>query len=79
MSENSDEIEKYGDPWIDSADAKVPVWLLASYIVLPIWGILTFYFFWNGSLPGVMVNGPWHKLQEAANTTFPFHNENESN
>ncbi|PJD95282.1 MAG: hypothetical protein CK425_09210 [Parachlamydia sp.] len=76
-SDDAHDIEKYGDPWIESADAKVPRWLLLSYGLLPIWGIITFYLFWNGSLSGIMENGHWHELQKAANTTFPIQNQND--
>ncbi|CCB87613.1 MULTISPECIES: hypothetical protein [Parachlamydia] len=75
--DTSHEIEEYGDPRVTSADAKVPRWLLLSYILLPIWGFFCFYFFWNGSIPGFMENGHWHELQKAANTTFPIQNQND--
>ncbi len=67
------EIEEYGDPGIASSDAPVPGWLKWTYIVLPIWGIICFYFFWNGSI-GLFENGPWGQLQQAANTKYPFEN-----
>ncbi len=57
-----------------SNDAKVPGWLKLTYIILPIWGIFTFYFYWNGSA-GWLDRGYWNKLQQAANTTFPFPTE----
>jgi hypothetical protein len=69
-----EEIELFGDPGIATADAKVPKFLLATYLILPIWGIITFYFFWNGSL-GWFDRGYWHELQIAANTTFPIENQ----
>jgi len=65
------EIEDYGDPGIFSADAPVPRWLKISYITLPIWGIITFFVFWNGSW-GWLDRGYWGQLQRAANTAYPF-------
>lgn len=67
------ELELYGDPGISSYDAKVPKFLWATYFILPIWGLFTFYYFWNGSL-GWFDRGYWHELQIAANTTFPIEN-----
>lgn len=69
------EIELYGDPGIASFDAKVPKFLTFSYIFWPIWGIITFYIFWNGSV-GWLDRGYWQELQIAANTTFPIENQN---
>lgn len=76
-SENQDhpEMEYYGDPKITSLDAKVPLFLKLTYIIFPIWGIFTFYFFWNGSA-GWFDRGYWKELQVAANTTFPIENQN---
>lgn len=68
-----EELEEYGDSQIASYDARVPLFLKLSYIILPLWGIATFYYFWNGSTAGE--GGYWHALQVAANTTFPIHNE----
>lgn len=69
------EIELYGDPGIASFDAKVPKFLLWTYLLLPIWGVVSFYFFWNGSI-GWFDRGAWRQLQIAANTTFPIENQN---
>jgi hypothetical protein len=71
----SEELELYGDPGIASLDAKVPKFLLWTYLLLPIWGLVTFYFFWNGSI-GWFDRGYWRQLQIAANTTFPVENQN---
>lgn len=80
IENNSDEtnepIEEYGDPGIRSGDAKVSKWLLATYIILPIWGIISFFIFWNGSV-GWFDRGYWQQLQRAANTTFPQENFND--
>lgn len=64
-------IEEYGDPKISSKDAKVPLWLIATYIVLPIWGVCSGYYYWNGT-QGWLDRGYWHQLQKAAQTTMPF-------
>jgi hypothetical protein len=69
------EIELYGDPGIATFDAKVPKFLIATYLIWPIWGMITFYYFWNGSF-GWFDRGYWHELQIAANTTFPIENQN---
>ena len=71
--DTSAEIEHYGDPGIASYDAKVPKFLILTYCILPIWGIMTFCYFWNGSL-GWFDRGYWRELQIAANTTFPIEN-----
>ncbi len=69
------EIELYGDPGIATFDAKVPKFLIATYLVLPFWGLAALYYFWNGSI-GWFDRGYWHELQIAANTTFPIENQN---
>jgi len=67
----SEEIEEYGDPGIASADAKPPIWLIASYILLPIWGVAWWYFFWNGNVGNGSLNRDyWGELQHAAKTTW---------
>lgn len=65
-----EEIEVYGDEGIESKDAPVPKWLIWTYITLPIWGVITFYLFWNGS-QGWLDRGYWQQLQIASKTTFP--------
>lgn len=70
------EITEYGDPGIRSGEAKIPKWLIATYILLPLWGIVWWYFFWNGSY-GWLDPGHWNELQRAANTTFPIINQND--
>lgn len=74
-SPHEEELEFYGDSGIASRDAKVPKFLIVNYLIWPIWGIVTLYFFWNGSV-GWMDRGYWHELQIAANTTFPIENQN---
>lgn len=69
------EVELYGDPKIASFDAKFPKFLILTYIVLPIWGIISLCYYWNGSR-GWLDRGYWKELQIAANTTFPIQNQN---
>ncbi len=74
---NSDDPEIYGeDPQIASRDAKIPKFLWVIYILLPIWGVITFYYFWNGST-GWLDGGYWRELQIAANTKFDKENTSE--
>lgn len=77
-NELKEEIEFYGDPQIESKDARIPKFLLLTYWILPFWGIFTFYLYWNGS-SGWLDRGYWHQLQIAANTTFPSQNQNMPN
>lgn len=71
-----EEIDLYGDPGIASKHNPVPKWLILSYIVWPIVGLIWFYLFWNGSY-GWFDRGYWQQLQRAAGTTFPFHTQEE--
>jgi hypothetical protein len=57
-----DEVEKYGE-------AGIPTFLYFVYAILPFWGILWFYFFWNGSV-GWLDRGYWSELEGAARTKF---------
>lgn len=68
------DIEYYGDDYIASGNAKVSGWLKFNYILWPIWGIVWFYLFWNGSTVPWFDRGYWNELQKAANTTFPAKN-----
>ncbi len=70
-NEDTPEVEYYGDPSIESYDAPVPTFLKWTYITLPIWGILVFYLYWNGSW-GWLDRGYWRQLQNAAKTTYPI-------
>lgn len=72
---STSEIELYGDPGIASYDAKVPLFLKLTYILLPIFGFIAWYYFWNGST-GWLDRGYWNQLQIAANTTLPYENQN---
>ncbi len=56
-------------PYIEK-DAGAPRWLMWSYLLVPLWGIITFILFWNGSW-GWLDRGSWKELQEAARTTYP--------
>jgi len=69
------DIEAYGDKGITSANAPVPTFLKWTYILLPIWGIIWFYLYWNG-MYGWLDRGYWQQLERAANTTFPVINHN---
>jgi len=68
---HEDDLELYGDPRIASRNAKVPRWLILTYLILPIWGIISMWYFWNGSI-GWFDRGYWHELQIAAKTTYPY-------
>ena len=46
-------------------------WLIASYIIWPIVGLVCFALYWNGSW-GWLDRGYWQELQRAADTTYPF-------
>lgn len=67
---SDEEVDVYGDDKIKSAHAKIDTWLKILYVLLPIWGVASFFIFWNGST-GWEDRGYWHQLQKAANTTFP--------
>ncbi len=54
----------------ESEEAKIPRFLLITYIIVFLTG-LALIFFWNGSR-GWFDRGSWHKLQEAAKTTYHF-------
>lgn len=70
---SSEEIELYGDPGIATFNAKVPLFLMFIYMLLPIWGFFVWYYFWNGSV-GWLDRGYWQELQIVANTTYPHEN-----
>lgn len=66
---DEDKTEFYGDPGISSNNAQIPRWLKWVYFTLPIWGLLSLYYYWDGSR-GWLDRGYWEQLQKAANTTF---------
>ena len=67
----------YKEEPIPSEEHKVPRWLALTYMILPIWGIVAMYIYWNGSVNGWFDRGYWTELQQAANTTFPYVNADE--
>jgi hypothetical protein len=73
---SEEEVLSYGDPFIATKHARVPVWLLSIYLVIHIWGIFWLIFFWNGSEVRALDPGYWNQLQRAANTTVPYKNLN---
>lgn len=66
---DEEEIEQYSEN-ITSANAKVPLFLMITYAILPFWGIFSLVYYWNGS-QGWLDRGYWQQLQKAANTTLP--------
>ncbi|MFI5343408.1 MAG: hypothetical protein ACHQUC_04210 [Chlamydiales bacterium] len=72
---SKEEMELYGDPGIASYDAKIPKFLIWTYILLPILGVFVLVYFFNGSA-GWLDRGYWYQLQIAANTTMPYENQN---
>ncbi len=71
VDENSEEheLEIYGEEGISSDDARFPRWLIITYIVLPIWGFCTLFYYFNGS-HGWLDPSYWNQLQKAALTTY---------
>ncbi|NGX61674.1 MAG: hypothetical protein K940chlam9_01163 [Chlamydiae bacterium] len=57
-----------------SEERKIPKFLLWTYLVLPLAGIIGFFLYWNGS-HGFLDRGYWQPLQRAAHTTYPFEKE----
>jgi hypothetical protein len=66
-----EETEEYGDPRIESFDKDIPTFLKWSYVLVPIWGILIYVLYFNGS-HGWLDRGYWRQLQNAAKTTYPI-------
>lgn len=62
--------DPYSDQEIPSNDAQVPKWLKWVYWLLPIWGIVTFFVFWNGSTGWLDGGQQWRVLQKAADTRW---------
>ena len=72
MNESYDceeDMELYAGGDLASNDVKVANWLKWTYVILPIWGIIWFCLYWNGS-HGWLDRGYWFQLEEAAGTTF---------
>jgi hypothetical protein len=68
MDDNSNDIDTYGgDEVREYRNKPVPQFLKFVYFVLPFWGALWFYLFWNGSA-GWLDRGGWSELQRVANT-----------
>ena len=72
---DDDQLDSYSDGSIASAHGKIPRWLWFFYILMPLWGLVWLYIYWNGSV-GWLDNGSWQLLQRAANTTEPYINVN---
>ncbi len=60
-----------GEEIEELSETKVPRFLKWLYILLPIWGLVWAFMYWNGS-SGVLDKGQWHGLEKAAKTTYPF-------
>ncbi len=61
-------IDEYGDQEVrEYHDTPIPKFLMAIYIVLPIWGILWWSLYWDGS-QGFLDRGFWSELEKAAGT-----------
>lgn len=73
----SGDLHEYGDG-IFSADHRVPRWMKWMYVILPIGGIISFFFFWNGAW-GWWDRGYWAELEKVANTTYPHYQLDETN
>ena len=61
-----DDIELFADG-ISSKDAKISIWLKCLYVILPLWGILWFFLYWNGST-GILERGYWRSKIEKRKT-----------
>lgn len=70
------ELDFYEGGTITSDHNRVPTWLKWVYIIMPIWGIIWLFLYWNG-LSGWLDRGYWIQLEKAANTTYPYINANE--
>ena len=63
-------VDEYGDHEVQEyANTPVPTFLKWVYVILPIWGALWFYLYWDGST-GWLDRGYWSELEAAANTTM---------
>jgi len=50
---------------------KIPKFLIMTYVVVGLIGIGGYFLYWNGS-SGWFDRGYWKKLQEAAQTRYPY-------
>lgn len=48
----------------------IPALLKFLYLILPLWGLIWFYFFCGGSHDTVLDGKAWRQLQQAAKTTW---------
>jgi hypothetical protein len=72
MSDNEPkyEVEDYaGHEVQELVGVPVPTFLKWVYAILPIWGLIWLWFYWDGT-QGALDRGSWQELQQAANTTF---------
>lgn len=66
--ENKDPLDMYAGGEIQEIpDTKIPWYIKLITLVLPLWGILWFFYFANGSF-GWVDRGAWNDLQKAAQT-----------
>lgn len=67
MNDDDEFFQQDADQIIRVHENKIPWWLKVTYILLPIWGLIAMYLYWNGT-PGWFDPGHWQGLQEAAKT-----------
>ncbi len=68
---NEDELHEYSGGEIKElppSKTKIPTFLKWTYVILPIWGVITWFYFIDGSR-GWLDRGYWQQLQQAAQTT----------
>lgn len=69
MAEQEQELDVYGDNEItELVGTKVPHFLKLVYLLLPLWGIIWWLYYWDGS-DGFLDRGYWKQLQAQARTT----------
>ena len=69
MDEEEEEVfQQQPDQIIKVGHHAVPWWLKVAYILLPIWGVIAMYVYWNGERGDWLDRGRWQALQEAAKT-----------
>lgn len=68
MSDKKYHLDNYGDNEVQEYhDTPIPKFLLAVYMILPIWGVMWWALYWNGS-QGFLDRGYWSDLEEVAGT-----------